>query len=123
MWPVKMARYFLATRRLDFLNPPSYQIPAESPANIGTFMRILAKRYGSIAIFSLAAFSGSLLAFLPNNAYEISFYEDDGNLVGFDSYYCGMNHHGLDWGVRTDNVVYVDLGLCYVYSPEQPGAP
>lgn len=85
-------------------------------------MRMLTMKYKAVAIVALIAISGSLLA-LPNNAYEISYYDANGNLVGFDSYYCGRNHGGLDWGVTTENAVYVDLGRCYVYSPDQPGAP
>lgn len=85
-------------------------------------MRMLNKKVALVAVLSLAAFSGTLSA-LPNNAYEITYRDDNGNVVGFDSYYCGRNHGGLDWGVRTNNVEYVDLGLCYVYSPGQPGAP
>ncbi len=83
-------------------------------------MRMLNRKFGFIAIFSLAAFSGSLSA-LPNNAYEITYRDDNGNVVGFDSYYCGRNQHGLDWGVITNNVEYLDLGPCYVFTPTQPG--
>lgn len=86
-------------------------------------MRMLTKRFGALFIFLLAAVSGSLLAFLPNNAYEITYYDDNGNVVGFDSYYCGRNHPGLDWGVRSDHVVYVDLGRCNGFSPDDPERP
>ncbi len=82
-------------------------------------MNATKKRIGIATILSLALFSGGLLA-LPNNAYEIDYYDENGNLVGQDSYYCGRNHPGLDWGYRTNNSVYTDLGRCYGYSPNNP---
>jgi len=74
-------------------------------------MKSKRKIIGTLSI-ALLTISGSLLA-LPNNAYEIDYYDANGNLVGQDSYYCGVNHAGLDWGVKTENYVYTDLGRCY----------
>lgn len=80
-------------------------------------MNVVTKRIGIFAIFSMAIASGGLSA-LPNNAYEITYYDEAGNAVGFDSYYCGRNHPGLDWGYATEIADYVDLGPCYTYPPK-----
>lgn len=88
-------------------------------ANIGLFMKKRIKQYGYWAAFSLIAVSGAVMA-LPNNAYEITYRDDDGNVVGYDSYYCGRNQVGLDWGVKSNNVEYVDLGECSGFTPGDP---
>ncbi|MDQ2702037.1 MAG: hypothetical protein M3Y70_04315 [Pseudomonadota bacterium] len=77
-------------------------------------MKTFAKVAGASTIF-LALVSGVAFA-LPNNAYEIEYYDAAGDMVGYDSYYCGRNHGGLDWGYMTDNVVYRDLGWCNDYN-------